>query len=131
MNLMHSSTASLLCESSTTTGGADCCCCRLLLCLAGVQSGEAAAAFLVADDEDRNALTMLTLTRLYKRAAVHRAVRSRREPQAPRTCRGRSRSDDGALRPDLDARESMGVPAPISAGLILVHSFPFLLISSV
>ena len=66
MNLMHSSTASLLCESSTTTGGADCCR-RLLLCLAGVQSGEAAvaaAAFLVADDEDRNALTMLTLARL-------------------------------------------------------------------
>jgi hypothetical protein len=64
MNLMHSSTASLLCESSTATGGADCC--RLLPCLAGVQSGEAAAvaaAFLDVD-EDRNALSMLTLARL-------------------------------------------------------------------
>lgn len=67
MNLMHSSTASLLCESSTTTGGADCC--RLPLCLAGVQSGEAtvaasAAAFLVAVvDADRNALTTHTRAR--------------------------------------------------------------------
>jgi len=66
MNLMHSSTASLLCESSTTTGGAAAGCCRLLLCLAGVQSGDAtlaAAVFLVVVDADRNALTMLTLAR--------------------------------------------------------------------
>jgi hypothetical protein len=31
----------------------------------------------------------------------------------------------------VDAREIMGVLLPISAGLILVHSLPFLLISSV
>lgn len=62
MNLMHSSTASLLCESSATTGAE----CRLLLFLAGVQSGErdaalAAEPFLV--DADRNALTTLALAR--------------------------------------------------------------------
>jgi hypothetical protein len=73
MNLMHSSTASLLCESSTTTTvvGADDCCCRLLLRrLAGVpQSGEAAPApacalLAAVVDGGRNALAMLTRARL-------------------------------------------------------------------
>jgi hypothetical protein len=59
MNLMHSSTASLLWESSTTTGGANCC--RLLLFRAGVHSGEAEAALLF--DAGRNAMTTLALAR--------------------------------------------------------------------
>uniref|UniRef100_A0A0A9GEW2 Uncharacterized protein n=1 Tax=Arundo donax TaxID=35708 RepID=A0A0A9GEW2_ARUDO len=61
MNLMHSSTASLLCESSPTTGAY---CCRLLLFLAGVQSGEGAGAdVFLADDAGRNALTTTLLAR--------------------------------------------------------------------
>ena len=62
MNLMHSSTASLLCESSTATGGADCC--RLLLFRAGVQSGEAALGDVrLLDADDRKAITTLARAR--------------------------------------------------------------------
>jgi hypothetical protein len=62
MNLMHSSTASLLCESSTTTTGAAGCC-RLLLFLAGVHSGEAADDDVLLFDADRNAMRTLALAR--------------------------------------------------------------------
>ena len=77
MNLMHSSTASLLWESSATpTTGPDC---RLLLFLAGVHSGEREAAlergepFLLGADQS-------TLARRQNLAAVHRALRRRRQP---------------------------------------------------
>uniref|UniRef100_A0A8R7U072 Uncharacterized protein n=1 Tax=Triticum urartu TaxID=4572 RepID=A0A8R7U072_TRIUA len=66
MNLMHSSTASLLWESSATATGPDC---RLLLFLAGVYSGEREAALEVELEEplllgaDQNAVTTLTLAR--------------------------------------------------------------------
>jgi hypothetical protein len=63
MNLMHSSTASLLWESSATTGAKEC---RLLLFLAGVQSGERDAAQLAGPflvDAGRNARATLALAR--------------------------------------------------------------------
>lgn len=63
MNLMHSSTASLLWDSSATTRVAEC---RMLLLLAGVHSREREAAlegpFFVGAD-DQNAMATLTLAR--------------------------------------------------------------------
>jgi hypothetical protein len=129
MNLMHSSTASLLWESSATTTGPDC---RLLLFLAGVHSGEREAALepeeLFLLGVDQNAMTTLTLARRQNLAAVHRALLRRRQP--PRACLGRSRPDC-AVRPwsDLLAwRENIGLPLVVISGLILVHSLPFLIV---
>ena len=130
MNLMHSSTASLLWESSATATGPDC---RLLLFLAGVHSGEREAALEPEEPflfgADQNAVTTLTFARRQNLAAVHRALLRRRQP--PRACLCRSRPDC-AVRPwsDLLAwRGNIGLsPLVVISGLILVHSLPFLIV---